>query len=492
MPLGARAAAVVAMLAGAAPSLALSQVVTLEQAIGMAQRQGHQSKAAKASFDAARYRDRAFSSRLLPQLTLGGQVPAYNRSIIQVLQPDGSTLFRPQNQTNAALTMTMSQRLPFTGGDFFVSSALARLSVTGQQAFKSWSSTPFLVGLRQDLFRPNVTAWDQKEQPVRFELSTRQYLEAREDIAIQVTGLFFDAFAARVALDNATKNAAVNDTLYTLNKGRLEVGKIGENDLLQSELALLRSRTSLDGARLEFQRALAALRLALNLTPNAPLDVDATTTIPEIEADTAQAISEALRNAANVSLTDLQEVQARRRVTEAKLSSGFGATVQASYGYNASATDVSLAYQNLLEASRFTVSVELPLLQWGARREGVQAAEAERVRTASLSKAVLDQVAHEAHFAALQLSQARRNLALSAKADTVAGKRFEVAYNRYVIGRITIDNLYIAQSEKDQALTQFVQALRGYWTAHYRLRRTTLFDFAAGAPIRTTTGTAPQ
>ena len=83
-----------------------------------------------------------------------------------------------------------------------------------------------------------------------------------------------------------------------------------------------------------------------------------------------------------------------------------------------------------------------------------------------------------------QLSQARRNLALSAKADTVAGKRFEVALNRYVIGRIAIDNLYLAQNEKDQALISYVAALRGYWQAYYRLRRLTLFDFQTGQPIR--------
>jgi outer membrane protein TolC len=89
----------------------------------------------------------------------------------------------------------------------------------------------------------------------------------------------------------------------------------------------------------------------------------------------------------------------------------------------------------------------------------------------------------DARFAALEVEQTRRSLALSAKADTVAAKRFEVAYNRYVIGKISIDNLYIAQSEKDQAIVQYVQALRQHWLAHYRLRRLTLFDFEKGAGI---------
>ncbi len=287
-----------------------------------------------------------------------------------------------------------------------------------------------------------------------------------------------------MALDNAVKNAAVNDTLYTLNKGRFEVGKIGENDLLQSELALLRSRTTLDGARLEFDRAAAALRLALNLPVGAPLEITVTADVPEFEADTARAEAEALRNRSSVSDAALQEVQTRRRVTEAKLANGIGANVQASYGFNATAPEVSNVYQNLLEARQFSLSVQLPLLGWGAHKEGVQAAEADRERVTSLAQITLQQTAQDAHFAALGLSQARRNLALSAKGDTVAAKRFEVAYNRYVIGRIAIDNLYVAQNEKDQALSQFVQALRGYWQAYYRLRRVTLFDFAAGEPIR--------
>ena len=249
------------------------------------------------------------------------------------------------------------------------------------------------------------------------------------------------------------------------------------------ELALLRAKTALQGAQLEFERATAALRLGLNLPPGTPLEIAVGTSVAAVDADTARAVAEALHNRAAVTGVALQEVQARRRVAEAKLSRGIGATVVASFGYNATAPEARLAYQDLLEARQFTLSVEIPLVQWGARSEGVAAAEADQAQEASLSQTTLQQTAHEAHFAALELSQARRTAELSAKADTVASKRFEVAYNRYVIGRIAIDNLYIAQTEKDQALTAFVQALRGYWVAYYRLRRLTLYDFETGQRI---------
>ena len=110
----------VALLPLAGP-LAAQEPLTLAQAIELAQEQGHQARAAVATREAARYRDRAFYSRLLPQLSLGGTVPSYNRSIIQVIQPDGSTLFRPQDQTNRDADDDDVQQLPVTGGTFFVS-----------------------------------------------------------------------------------------------------------------------------------------------------------------------------------------------------------------------------------------------------------------------------------------------------------------------------------------------------------------------------------
>jgi outer membrane protein TolC len=356
--------------------------------------------------------------------------------------------------------------------------------VSGEESIRTWSSTPVSLGIRQSLFRPNAFALERRERPLISDLAERQYLAAREELAGQTTTLFFDVYSAGVALRNATANAAINDTLYTLNKGRFEVGKIGENDLLQSELALLRARTSADAAKLEYERAKAAFRLAINLPEPAPLDLVIPIGTPDYVPDSAVAVSEATRNGASATSVALNAAQADRRVTEAKLNNGFSATIQASVGFNATAPEMGLAYQNLLQARQATVSVELPLFTWGTGSNAVKAAQADREQVGNLGRSTLEQAAQAARFAARQLPLARRNLALSAKADTVAAKRFEVAYNRYVIGRIAIDNLYLAQSEKDQASNQYLQALRGYWLAHYRLRALTLYDFEAGRPIR--------
>ncbi len=463
--------------------------LTLADAIARAQTQGLQAQAARATRESARERDRAFGAALLPQLALTGTVPSFNRSIIAAPQPDGSTLYRPQEQNEGSLTMSLTQRLPLIGGDLFVNSALSRLdntrpNGTGTVSTRLWSSTPMSVGIRQDILRPNRQRWDNREQGLRAEVAERAYRESMEDVAIAATNAFFDYYTAKLSYENAVTNAGVNDTLFTLNKGRFEVGKIGENDLLQSELALLRAQVSLDGARLEHDRTLATLRLALNLPVGAPLEIEVPTEIPEVAPDTATAVAQAMRNRAQVFELELQGVQADRAISEARFGSGFGGTVQASMGLNQTGSEVDAVYKDLREAQRFNLQVSMPLWQWGGRSARIQAARSDERRVEHTTRQTREQTAQEAHFAALQLALSRRQLAIAAKADTVGAKRFEVAKNRYVIGRIGMDNLYQAQSEKDAALVSYLQSLRGYWVAYYRLRRVTMYDFVNAAPIR--------
>ena len=442
-----------------AASAGAQQPLTLQQAIELAQRQGLQAKAVLNTRDAARWRDRGFSARLMPQVSLTGTLPNYTRSIDPVTQPDGSTLFLPRRETNSALGMTVRQQLPFTGGELSVSSALSRVDRSGDISSRLYNSTPVTIGLTQDVFRPNAIKWDAREQDLRIVQADREYLEAREDVAVNTSQAFFDLYSARLALDNAASKVAINDTLFNLNKGRFEVGKIGENDLLQSELALLQARTSLDGARLDFDRANAALKRLLALPPNVPIDVAAPASIPLTEADTAIAVQQALRNQSRTTNAELQTVQAKRRVTEAKLNNGFNARVSATVGFNQRASVFDDAYQDLAQRQQYGVNVQVPLVQWGARKAQVEAAQADQARTDANTRAARDAAAEEAHFAALQLAQSARNLTLSAKADTVAQKRFEVAKNRYIVGKIGIDNLYLAQNERDGALRGYIDAL---------------------------------
>ena len=102
----------------------------------------------------------------------------------------------------------------------------------------------------------NSMKWDLEIEELRNLSSDKKFVEDMEDIAIDVTQKFFNLYIAGMNVKNAEFNVAINDTLYILSKGRYNVGKIAENYLLQSELALANARNDLDNSQLEYQRAM--------------------------------------------------------------------------------------------------------------------------------------------------------------------------------------------------------------------------------------------
>jgi outer membrane protein TolC len=420
----------------------------------------------------------------MPQLSLQATAPNLNRAIVPVVQPDGKTLYLAQRQMESSFAITASQPLPFSGGSLFVTTGLSRLDVYGDKgATRLYQSTPVILGIRQDILRPNRIAWDSREQNITSDAAERRFAEAREDVSTAAVAAFFDTYAAQVTEENAASNASVNDSLYTLSKGRFEVGKIGENDLLQSELALLRARAALDAAKLATQRARASLAVTLGVAPETVGAIAPPAQFPAFTADPDRAVAEALRNRSTMLDLELQGVQADRRVREAQLNNRIGATVTATAGFNQTAQTFGTAYNSLLDQQRVSVGVQMPLVQWRAGHADVEAAQADRERAGFTAKLTRAQLEQDARFAAMEIALNKRQLDLAAKADSVGEKRFEIAKNRYVIGKIGIDNLYIAQSEKDAARQSLVQAMRSYWLGYYRLRRLTLFDFAENKPL---------
>jgi outer membrane protein TolC len=77
-----------------------------------------------------------------------------------------------------------------------------------------------------------------------------------------------------------------------------------------------------------------------------------------------------------------------------------------------------------------------------------------------------------------QFELLRLQIEITKKSDQVALERYNVAQNRYLIGKIDITNLAIALSEKDNAKRSYINALKSFWTSYYNLRGLTLYDFA--------------
>lgn len=449
---------------------------TLPEYINYAQKNSLAAKAAVSRFESRKWQFQAVKSEYLPQLDLMLSGPGLVREINSITQPDGSEVYRQQSQLFSYADLGITQKIYPTGGSVSLSSGINRIDILGDEDVYFWQTTPIQMTYSQPLFQHNDMKWHRKLEEMRFYQSDSKLKEDMEDIAIQVTDRFFNVYIAEMNLKNAEFNVEVNDTLFVLSKGRFEVGKIAENDLLQTELSLLNSQNVFENAKLNYLEAMEQLKIAIGYYGDSDLNIIPPQITMDLYADYEVLLEEALENRSDITSYKIEELEAERAISRAESQSGFSANLNASFGLNQTATQLDDALKDFLDRERVNLTLEIPLFDWGQGEARVYSAMEEKNMVQNTITESKKNFEIEIKYASLRFNQLKQQVKLSAKADTVAAKRYDVAKKRYLIGKIDLNTLFIAQSEKDAALRNYIQTLRNYWASFYRLRRLSLYD----------------
>jgi len=442
---------------------------------------------ARAAREGGYWAYRAYQAGYRPQLALQGVVPSFNRAIIPVVQPDGTTAFQSVRYNNSLLALNLTQNIGLTGGQVVVGSQVQRFD-DFIRTEKRYNNQPFTLGLTQPLGYFNGLKWERRLAPLRYQESQRQYLEDREAIAQRVTELYFDVLLQQVNAAVAGQNAQATAEQLRVGREKYALGRLSQSDLLQLELNLLGAQQAQTQALLDAETAAVSLRTYCAL-PTAeagapavpPLAVPAPA--PALAVVPTEALAQARQHRAAVLAFQRRELQATRDVAQARGTTGFLATLTANLGYVNQAPGLLDSYLALQNQQQVALAFSLPLVDWGRRRATVRTAELARDQT----QAAVRQ--DERSFEQTVLTQAGQipalagQAGLAARADTLAQRRYAITRATYAAGRLSLTDLTLAAAAKDLARRSYILALRAGWVAHYSLRGLTLFDFETGQPL---------
>lgn len=452
--------------------------LSLQEAIGVARGQSLLAKQIESDFESYVHRYRSFKASLKPQLSLDGTLPAYDRSLINITQPDGSYKVQSVRRSIVGSNLTITQNIFWTGGNIFVSSGANLFTNKGNGLDqRQWQTAPFQVGISQPLSLFNTVKWNFEQEKLRMKQATKEQIENYENLSGQITTAYFNLYVSKMVLNNARQNVEVNDTLYKISTGRYNVGRIAENELLQVELQLMNARNAVTQGEVNVQANAKRLANLLGLDSGTEFDLIPVTNAPVFAVDAHRAVDEAKRNRSDMLGYDLRENNARRQLRQSQSNAFASGNIRLSYGLNQTAMTLGGAYQNPLDFQQVNIGYSLPLFGFGKSKHDIAGSKANL-------KSVQAQIAFEKESFELEVEntvnqflQLQSALIIAAKSDTIAQKRYEVARNRYMLGKISITDLGLAQEAKDNAVVDYVRMLQQYWQSYYELRRVTLYDF---------------
>ncbi len=459
-------------------------VFTLDDVVRLAREQSPSAIVARHSFRASYFNFRAYKANYLPKLTFTTDPITYDHSIRSIATIDTAGNYQIREAKVNTLTSTaglaLSQKVGWTGGTVSLSSDLMRTqnldddSETGTQ----YTASPIDLRFVQPLNGYNELKWEKKIEPVRFEEAKQRYIVNMEEVSSGAVNRFFELVLAQISLNMAQTNYTNSKELYEISKGRYGIGTIAEDALLQMELKYMQAESKLNQAKIDIEAEQSKLRSYLGFKDNVEILLDPQPNVPSLKVPHDRALDLALSRSPDIILYNIQILAAEQEVARRKSQKGVTMSLSASFGLNKTGYTFNDAYTPKYDdRERLSVGIAVPILDWNQAKDRYRNAQSQLEVIETQMKQAETDFRQNVYLEVMTFNMQENQLRIAAKADTIAQKGYEVSRQRYLIGKVSVTDLNIADADKDSAKKDYISALKTYWMSYFTVRRLTLFDF---------------
>lgn len=427
---------------------------------------------------------RSYKAARLPSLSLNLTPAQYYRYITQRYDSQADVdVYREQQMFSATAGLSLVQNFDLLGGTFYVDTQLDYLRNFGDVNSTQFSTVPFRIGYQQDLLGFNAFRWDRKIEPLKFEKVKKQFIYNSESVSEEAVNYFFSLAMAQTDYRLAEENLTTADTLYAIGEQRQKIAAISQADLLTLKLDKVNARNTLKNAEITRKRTMSALATFLNLDKNTYIEIDLPSRPRYVDIPTDRALLLAKENNPTYLEQRQNVLEAEREVDRTKKESRFNASVNASVGFNQVADNLGAAYRNLLQQDLVSLTVSIPLVDWGVRKGKYNMARnnlnvvkiAVRQEEISLEEDVMMTVS--------DFNVQQDLIASASEALDLAELAYDQTRRRFIIGKADISSLTLSLNRQQEAQKNYIQALQNYWLNYYKIRKLTLHDFESGMSL---------
>ncbi len=453
------------------------RILTLQDAIILAQEQSLEAKEAKKNMRIAYWDFRTYKAKLLPNIELNGTLPNLNKSLSYYQLEDGSYKFISNSSVSEKLSISLIQNIPLTGGRIYLSSDLERIDMIGDGSATSYLSVPAVITLQQPIFSYNELKWLKKIEPLRYSIAQKQYAMDMEHVSLLTITHYFNLLLSKINLDIAEQNLKNSTALYEIALGKKEIGLISQNDVQQLKLGKLNASAAIVEAKYDYEEKTYKLCNFLGLSENETISPVVPYNIPELDLVYEKVLDIVKQNNPFSEQAKQRILESKRNLSYAKSQRGFEFDIYASIGFTNADKHLGNVYKNLSNRQLLTIGVKIPILDWGTGRGKVEIARIQQqIEEADVKHDERDLEQNVKTLVNRLLSQ-KYLMKAYGQADTVAQNRYKVAFETFAMGKNTVLDINTAQTEEDEAKRRYINQLYYSWYYLYSLRQLSLYDF---------------
>ncbi len=453
-------------------------VLDLRHTIELASDSSLMAFRAQNKYMASYWEHRTFRANRLPSLMLYSTPLRFNRDFTRRYDSEQNIeVYRRQQSFYSYINLAAQQNFDLLGGTFFVDTELGYIRNLGEQTHHQFSSVPIRIGYRQELLGYNKFKWEKKIEPLKFERAKKELISNLETIAQVTTGYFFDLAMAQAEYVLAVENRNHSQRLLEIGKEKNKILSLGQTELLTLKLDHINAKNTLQNAEIRLKRAMFALASYLHLNK----DTKITLKLPERPQNITVSVPEALMFARQNNPLYLEHKQqileAKHTLNKTQWESLFNIGISASIGFNQIAPILREVYHNPLRQDILSVTLTVPLVDWGVRKGKYNMARKQLNITQLSAKEDEFKLEEDLIMTVGDFMVEQQMITSAEEAMKLSKVTYEQTRERFTIGKADINSLTLSANRRQEAQRNYISALKNYWQSYFKLRQLTLYDF---------------
>ena len=420
-----------------------------------------------------------YKKGFLPSVSFSLSPFSFNRSIVKLQQAtDGQYNYVEDYASNSSASLSVTQKIPFTGGTLSASSNLNYMNELSRKRH-SFSATPFAFSYSQQLFGSGKTMRMEKTiEYKRHEENIKKYCKTVTGIQQKALNLFMATFLASLEKQLAQANRLATDSLLNLAKAKHANKRMTEADFKQMELQAVNNEYIEEQAKKNREDAVQTLITFLGLKDNVTaVEIEAPVfTLPvSLNPETVRYYID--KNNPAMLSREIRRLEAQKTLYTSELGRKFNANINLNYGTNKYAPNFSDLYSHPSQQQSVSVGLSIPFSMWGINRNTARMAKnTYRSSMISIEKEI-DEFSNQINRTVNNYNHSVNLWFIAERSYQLAQEQYNLTVQEYVMGRATAYELIASQQEQSSAMQKYYDAISNAYENYFKIRELTLYDF---------------
>ncbi len=344
-------------------------------------------------------------------------------------------------------------------------------------------SNDLYLSINQPLFTYNRTKVDLRSIELDYENALINYALRRLSLESSITSSFYNVYTAKNNLEISQAELKDAQQNFDIIKNKVDADLAARDELYQAELNVATAISTVDNRNVSLENAKDELKKILGIDIDTELDITAEISAEPVKIDMFTAIHSALASRLELRQREISRTELDIQMKQIKEMNSLDGSISLSVGITGDHEKLNNIYDHPTNNPRVSVSLSVPIFDWGERRARIKAQE--------LAIKMYDMDTQEEkksiEMAVRRSCRSLKNLEAQINIAGQSVKNAQLTYDlnaeRYRNGELTGMEMNQFQTQLSNQKMSYVSTLINYKLELLNLKIISLYDFENDKPI---------